>query len=94
MKEWLKSPTLEIFLGEIILYLLLWLWKADIALMLTIAFTLIFAAIWVISKLAEFFSETTPVPKSYFYGVVVSILAPIVAALISFFVLGIPFFSN
>ena len=89
MKGFLKSPVLEIFLSEVIVYILLWLWNSYIATMLTIAFILIFSEIWVISKLAEFFSETTPVPNSYFHGVVVSILAPVVSFLIAFFIIGI-----
>ena len=89
MKDILKSPILEIFLGEVIAYVLLWLWDSYIATMLTITFVLIFSAIWVISKLAEFFSETTPVPNSYFYGVTVSLLAPLVGFLIAYFVIGI-----
>jgi hypothetical protein len=89
MKDILKSPVLEIFLGEVIVYILLWLWNSYIATMLTIAFTLIFSAIWIISKLAEFFSETTPVPNSYFHSVIASILAPIVSFLIAYFVIGV-----
>ena len=89
MKDFLKSPVLEIFLGEVIIYILLWLWNSYIATMLTIAFVLIFTAIWIISKLAEFFSETTPVPNSYFHSVLVSILAPVISFLIANFVIGI-----
>jgi hypothetical protein len=89
MKQFLRSPVLEIFLGEVIVYLLLWLWNDYIATMVTITFILIFSAIWVISKFAEYFSETTPVPKSYFYSVLVSVIAPIVSYIIAYFIIGI-----
>ena len=93
MNSIFKSPVLEVFLVEVILYLLLWLWNNYMATLLTIALILIFMAIWVISKSAEFFSETTPVPKIYFSFVTISIFAPILSSLIAVTLMGIPFWT-
>jgi prepilin signal peptidase PulO-like enzyme (type II secretory pathway) len=90
MKAYLKSPVLEVLLGQIILYILIWLWDNYIATYLTLVLTGIFIAILIISLISEWLSETTPVPRRYFHFLVISIIAPILSAVVALFVIGIP----
>ncbi len=91
MKAYFKSPVIEIFLAQIIIYLILWLSDNYLATLVSVLFTFIFMAILIISLISEWLSETTPVPRKYFEILIVTILAPIVSAIIAVTVIGINF---
>ncbi len=91
MKDYFKSPILEIFLVQIIIYLALWLSDNFLATYVTLVLTGVFAAILLISLIAEWLSETKPVPPKYFHLLIVTIIAPILSALVALFIIGIEF---
>jgi len=91
MKAYLKSPILEVFLAQIIIYILIWLGDNYMATYVTLVLTGIFSAILVISLIAEWLSETTPVPRRYFHLLIISIIAPTISALVALFIIGVEF---
>lgn len=78
---------LELFLLEIILYILLWLWDDYLASLLSLVFGAIIALILLVSLVVEWV-EPSKVPRWYFTLMLVSIAAPIVAALLYTFLGG------
>lgn len=75
-----KIRPLELFLIQIVLYLLLWLFNDYIATLISIVFGGIFLLILIISLLVELV-ERSKVPRSYYIFMALSVVAPILAAL-------------
>ena len=91
MKVYFKSPIVEIFLAQVIIYLILWLTDSYLAIYLTLVLGAIFSAVFVISLISEWLSETTPVPRKYFYIVSTCIIAPVLTTLLALYVIGIEY---
>jgi uncharacterized membrane protein len=83
MSAFFQSPTLEVFLAQVIFYMLLWLFAIDWAWYVTPGILLVLVPILVISRISEWLSETTPVPAKYFWILRASVVAPILSALIA-----------
>ena len=79
----------ELFLIEFIFYLLLWIWNDYLASLVSVIFGTIVFFVLIISLIVEAI-ERSKVPRSYFWFMLVSILAPIVVAGIMFVVAGPP----
>ena len=80
---------IEIGLGQVALYLLLWLWNEYNASLFSLVFGAIFLFLLVISAIAEFI-EPSKVPRWYFGFMAVSVAAPLLAALIYVAINGRP----
>ena len=78
---------IEFFLIELIFYLGLWLWNEYIASMLSSVFMVIFLVIFIVSIIVEKI-EPSKVPRSYFYFMFLSVLAPMIAAIIFVSIMG------
>ena len=78
---------IEGFLIQAILYLLLWLWDEYTASLISIVFIAIAVFILVVSLIAELI-ERSKVPRSYFIWMVITILAPLLAALVYIYFMG------
>jgi len=74
-----RLRPIELFLVEIIFYTLLWLWNDYIATLLSLVFSSIAMAVLLVSLVAEFL-EPSKVPTWYFYFMLISIIAPLLAA--------------
>jgi hypothetical protein len=66
----------EIFLIQIIVYILLWLWNDFVATILSLSFAAIALFILLISLIAELIDKSK-VPRWYFYVMFLSVLTPI-----------------
>jgi hypothetical protein len=71
-----RTYTLEIFLIQIIVYLLLWLWNDFVATLLSLSFAAIGLFVLIISIIAELI-DRSKVPRWYFYVIIISVLTPI-----------------
>lgn len=76
-----KIRPVEIFLVEVIIYFLLWLFNDYLATLLSVALGGIFLAILIISLIVEWI-ERSKVPIWYYQFMVASILAPLLTAII------------
>lgn len=85
-----KIRPVEIFLIEFIIFSILWLWDDYIASLLTVVIPIICLFILIISLLAELV-ERSKVPRWYYIIMILSILAPIIAALVFVFFVGADF---
>jgi hypothetical protein len=83
----IRLTLTEIFLIQLAVWLLLWLGNDYLATLLTLIIGAIVSAVLIIALLAEAI-ERSKVPRRYFYGMALSILAPVVAALVYLFVFG------
>ena len=81
-------PT-ELFLLQIVFYILLWIWNDYVASLVTAIFSSILFFILVISLLVEWI-ERSKVPRSYYLFMLVSIIAPILVSIVMVMVKGIP----
>jgi hypothetical protein len=72
----IRTYTFEIFLIQIIVYLLLWLWNDFVATLLSLSFAAIGFFVLVISIIAEII-DRSKVPRWYFYVIIISVLTPI-----------------
>ncbi len=88
-----RTRLLEIFLGETIVYALLWLVNDYLATMLSVVFIGIFLLILTISLLAEWI-ERSKVPRAYYIFMVISILSPLLTGLLMLLILGTPEWLN
>ena len=77
----------ELFLATIILFGLLWAWDDYVAFLLTLVFVSIVVFILLIALIAEAL-ERSKVPRTYFYGMVALILAPLVPAIFFYLIYG------
>jgi len=78
---------IEIFLIQSALYLGLWLYDEYTGLLCSVIFAGIFLAILLVSLIVEKI-EPSKVPKSYFYGMLVSVLAPILVSAFYILIMG------
>jgi len=76
-----KIRPFEIFLAQVVIYLLLWLFNDYLASLLSIIFGTICLLILLISIIVEVV-ERSKVPRWYFIFMGASVLAPVVAALV------------
>lgn len=83
----LRWSLLEIFLLEVVVWLGIWLFNDYLATLLTLIIGAIVLAVLLIALIAEAI-ERSKVPKKYFYIMVLSIAAPIVAAALYLFIFG------
>jgi hypothetical protein len=82
-----RLSLLEIFLLEMAVWLALWLANDYLATLLTLIISAIVFAILVIALLAEAI-ERSKVPRTYFWIMGLSVLAPLVSALLYMFIFG------
>ncbi len=80
---------IELFLLEFIFYIVLWIWNDYLASMVSAIFGTIIFFILIISLIVEAI-ERSKVPRSYFWFMLVSLLAPIIVTIIMVFVGGTP----
>jgi hypothetical protein len=78
---------LEVFLIEVILYILLWLSNEYLATMLSLIFGSICFFILAVALISEWL-EKSNINKNYFYIMGVSVLAPVVAATVYLLIFG------
>ena len=83
----IRLSLLEIFLLEVIVWLGLWLSNDYLATLLTLILVAIVSAVLLIALMAEAI-ERSKVPRRYFYVMAMSILAPMVAAVLYMFIFG------
>ncbi len=83
----IRLSVLEIFLLQLGLWFGLWLLGDFLASILTLAIGAVILAILTIALLAEWV-EPTKVPRRYFYIMGVSLLAPLVAAVLYISIFG------
>ena len=76
-----KIRSIEILLFELIIYLVIWVFNEYLATMLSLIFGTIFLLILLISLIVEWI-ERSKVPRWYFSLMFMSVLAPILAAVI------------
>lgn len=88
-----RLSPLETFLIQVLLYILLWLANDFYATLATVAFGGVFLSIWVVSRLSEWI-EPSKVPKWYFRYVFGAAMAPILVALVFYFINGVPSWVN
>ncbi len=77
----MKLRPSEILLAEVAIYIFLWLVNDYLATMLSLIFGSIFLLLFLISLIVEWI-ERSKVPRWYFTLMLVSALAPIIAAII------------
>ncbi len=82
-----KIRPIEILLAEVILYILLWLVNDYLATLLSLIFGSIFLLILITSIIVEII-EKSKVPRWYFFFMLMSVLAPILAAAIFLLISG------
>ena len=85
-----RVRPLEIFLIQFIIYTVLWLISDFTATLVTLVFTAIFIFVFIIALISELI-EPSKVPRWYFGFMIVSILAPIIAAVIFVGIMGADF---
>ncbi|MEM1323616.1 MAG: hypothetical protein AAGG75_25365 [Bacteroidota bacterium] len=76
-----RLRPIEIFLLQFIFYLLLWLWNDYLATLLSGILAVVCFSILIISLITEWI-EPSKVPRWYFWLMLASILAPVLAALV------------
>ncbi|MEM6379326.1 MAG: hypothetical protein AAF705_14045 [Bacteroidota bacterium] len=84
-----RPSPLEVFLIQVVIYLLLWLNDDYMATLVSGAFAGIFFFIWLLSRVVELI-EPSKVPKWYYRYMLVSALAPILVSAFFFGVYGAP----
>jgi hypothetical protein len=78
-----RPGVLELLLAEIAAYLILWLLNDYLATLLSLVFGVIFLVILIATSIVELI-EPSRVPRWYFKLMIVSVLAPLIAALVYF----------
>ena len=73
--------TIEAFLVQVLIYLLLWLWNDYLATVLSLILGGISLFVWLISLIVEWV-EQSKVPKSYYRLMLLCFLAPLLGAII------------
>ncbi len=82
-----KIRPVEIFLVEVIIYFLLWIFNDYLATLLSVSMVAIFLCILLISLIVEGI-ERSKVPIWYYHFMIVSLLAPLLVAMIYLFFAG------
>ena len=85
-----KLGLIEIFLLQVVVYALLWLVSDYTATLVTLLFPLIFLFLLILSLLAELVQKSK-VPQWYYWFMLISIIAPILTALLFVFIMGVDF---
>lgn len=83
-----RLPLLEIFLGELVLFMLLWFIDPLTAKIFTLLVSSVCAGVLVIALIAEKI-ERSKVPRLFYLALAISVFAPLVAAAIMVFLGGI-----
>lgn len=83
----LRLSLLEIFLLEVVVWLVLWLSNDYLATFLTLIIGAIVLAVLIIALMAEAI-ERSKVPRRYFYVMLLSVVAPLAAALLYLLIFG------
>lgn len=73
--------SIEILLGEVVIYLIIWVLNDYLASMLSLIFGSIFLLILLVSLVVELV-EKSKVPRWYFTFMGLSVLAPVIAAVL------------
>jgi hypothetical protein len=76
-----RLSLLEVYLLEVVVWLGLWLLNDYLATLLTLILGAIVSAVLLIALIAELI-ERSKVPRRYFYIMLLSIVAPVAAALL------------
>lgn len=76
-----RIRPIEILLGEVVIYLIIWVFNDYMAAMLSLIFGSIFLLILLVSLVVEVV-EKSKVPHWYFVFMGLSVLAPVVAAIV------------
>ena len=84
-----KLRPIEIFLIEVVIYLLIWMANDYLGSLLSLIFGSIFFCILIISLLAEWI-ERSKVPRWYYSFMLVSVLAPVAVSIVMILVKGQP----
>lgn len=82
-----RPTLLEIFLLEVAVWLALWLMNDYLATLLTFILTAIVFSVLVIALIAELI-DRSKVPRQYFWIMGISVVAPILAAIIYVLIFG------
>lgn len=82
-----RLSLLEVFLLEVTVWLALWLFNDYMATLLTLILTAIVFAVLVIALLSEWI-ERSKVPRQYFWIMGISVVSPVVAALLYMLIFG------
>ena len=82
-----RISLLEIFMLEVVVWLGMWLLNDYLATLLTLIIAAIVSAVLLIALMAEAI-ERSKVPRKYFYVMVLSIIAPIAAAVLYMLIFG------
>lgn len=85
-----KLGLLEIFLIQVVLYALIWLISDYTATLISVLFPILFISLLVLAFIAELVQQSK-VPKWYYWFMVISIIAPLVTALIFIYIMGVNF---
>jgi hypothetical protein len=80
-----RTYTFEIFLIQIIVYLLLWLWNDFVATLLSLSFAAIGLFVLIISLIAEII-DRSKVPRWYFYVIILSVITPLMIGSLFMFI--------
>ncbi|MFT4664707.1 MAG: hypothetical protein ACI8YQ_000671 [Polaribacter sp.] len=83
----LRIRPIEIFLIQFVCYMALWLYDDYMGSLMSIIMAGIFSAILIISLIVEWI-EPSKVPRSYFYLMAASVVAPLLAMGIYVFLMG------
>jgi hypothetical protein len=83
----LRLSLLEIFLLEVVAWLGLWLLDDYLATLLTLIIGAIVSAVLLVALMAEGI-ERSKVPRKYFYVMLLSIVAPLVAGILYLSIFG------
>jgi len=85
-----KLGLIEIFLIQVVLYSIMWLISDYTATLLTLLFPVIFVCLLLLALLSELVQKSK-VPRWYYLFMVISIIAPIVTALLFVYIMGVDF---
>ena len=83
----LNLRPIEWFLIEFVIYILIWLINDYVATLISLVFIVILLAILLVAGIAEVI-EPSKVPRSYYFFMIVSILAPIAAGVAFLLIIG------
>lgn len=76
-----RIRPIELFLIQVLIYSMLWVWDDYLATLISSTFAIIAFCILIISLIAELL-ERSKVPRWYFWGMAISVVAPVLTAAI------------
>jgi len=85
-----KIGLLEIFLLQVVFYAIIWLVSDYTATLISVLFPIIFLSLLVLAFISELVQKSK-VPTWYYWFMVLSVIAPIVTALIFVYIMGVNF---